>query len=401
MIEIIKEQRAQLFEKEHLTQRAAFAQLLDLYVLKHIIALIGVRRCGKSTLMKQLARHLLNNTPEENILYLNLENPHFNQHSNDITYLAELYNTFRQHANTKKQLYIFLDEIQFFTDWQVFVKDLYERENVKIIITGSNSHLLSGELATLLSGRMIPLYLYPYSFTEQKNKLPTYLERGGFPEVQSAKKNHVKLLAETYYKNILYQDVIPRFNIRHSKAIEELSYYLLSNIGKELSYSTLTNIADLNDKTVKLYISYLEDANLLYTITNYDPSLKKQLGNKKKVYAVDPLFVNFLGFNVSPNYGRLLEQAVYLELRRRGDDVYFFKNGIECDFVTKRMHTVTGCIQVTKTLHKNKERELRGLLVAMEKFKVKEGTIVTESTEMTLREQGKKIIVVPFEQWVQ
>jgi len=236
----------------------------------------------------------------------------------------------------------------------------------------------------------------------KKASVAHYLEKGGFPEIAPMKENDkIKLIIETYYKNTLYQDVIPRFGIKNSLEIENLSYYLLSNAAKIVSYNTLKNISKLDDKTIKQYISYLEDANLLYEIYNYDPSLKKQIGNKKKIYAVDMAFVKFLGFSTSPNYGRLLENAVYIELKRRKKDIYFYSNGNECDFIMKKGHRIIECMQVCASLvdENTREREINSLVETMKNFDVPEGLIITQKESEEISVDGKKIVLVPFEKW--
>jgi len=410
LAKIIAEQRKQILKKESLIKRSLLPELVSLLQLNQIISIVGVRRCGKSTLMKELIKHVLDNklTIPQNILYINLENPYFNQFKDDVTYLSEIYAEFRKNIDSKKKVFLFFDEIQFFKDWQVFIKSLYEKKEAKIILTGSNSKLLSSELATLLSGRSICVHLYPYSYSEftraaKPNDLPTYLAQGGFPEIaQLNNREHIKLLVETYYKNIIYQDVIPRFKIKNALEIENLSYYLLSNTSKEMSYNTLKHISKLDDKTIKQYVSYLEDANLLYTVNNYDPSLKKQIGNKKKTFAVDSSFITFLGFSNSMNFGRLLENAVFIELKRRGLEIYFYNNNqLECDFIIKKGHKITECIQVTRSLEdsKTRERETKALVAALNQFDLKKGLIITEHENETLIIDDKRILIRPFVSW--
>jgi len=359
--------------------------------LKQILSIVGVRRSGKSTLMKLLIRKVLRKTAENNVLYLNLEHPFFNQYKDDVNNLQKIYDIFRKNSTGKT--YLFLDEIQFFKDWQVFVKHVYEKGESKIIITGLNSRLLSSELATLLSGRSVSLHMYPFSRKESELSLKQYLSVGGFPEIVLSRSS-AKILAETYYKNILYQDVIPRFGISNSMAMENLSYYLLSNIGKEISFNKLKNIVNLDDKTVKQYTLYLEDANLLYLVYNYDFSLKKMIGNKKKIYFVDPVFSK-LSFRNSPDIGRLYENHVYLHLKRMGFDIYFFKNSAECDFIIKKGLKIVCALQVCYRLTKeNEKREITGLLSAMEKFNLKEGYIVTAKQLGIRIKEGEKIKVI-------
>lgn len=399
ILRIVKD-NINLAKKGNFRQREIFKKAVSYLPLKQILSIVGVRRCGKSTLMKELVRVALKETSENNILYLNLENPFFNQYKSDVNNLQNIYYIFKKQINPKKKVFIFFDEIQFFNDWQVFIKYLYEKNEAKIILTGSNSRLLSSELTTLLSGRTIPLYVYPFSLKESKINFDNYLLDGGFPEIvlNNASK---KILVETYYKNILYQDVIPRFGIKNSLAIENLSYYLISNIGKEISYNTLKSISHLDDKTVKQYISYLQDANLLYVVNNYDFSLKKLIGNKKKIYLVDPVFTQ-LSFKNSPDYGRLFENFIYMFLKRLEKEIYFYKNGRECDFILKDGLKINSAIQVCYEFNnKNKEREIKGLINAMNKFNLNEGLIVTKDQNYELLIENKKIIILDIIKFTQ
>lgn len=386
-------QNIELAKKGKYKKRLVISKAKELLDTKHILSLVGVRRCGKSTILKELVRIALKKTKPTNILYLNLENPFFNQYKGDVLNLERIYQIFLDNCDKKQRIYAFFDEIQFFSDWQVFIKHLYEKNEAKIVITGSNSRLLSSELATLLSGRAIPLYVYPFSIEESQSTLKEYLENGGFPEVvlKSGDKNQ---LAEIYYKNILYQDVIPRFGVQNILAIENLSYYLLSNFGKEISYNTLKSISQLDDKTAKQYISYLQDANLMYEIQNYDFSLKKLIGNKKKIYLVDNLFAN-LGFRNSPDYGKLFENYIFMVLKRAGFNIYFHQNGGECDFILKQGTKISYCIQACyKLTEQNKHREIEGLLSAMKNFNINSGYIVTPNHSEELNIEELKIHII-------
>ncbi|OQX76669.1 MAG: hypothetical protein B6D64_09475 [Bacteroidetes bacterium 4484_276] len=373
--------------------RNALSEALPLMPLKHIISIVGVRRCGKSTLMKELVRVALNETIEDNILYINLEHPYFNQFKGDVDNLRKIYDIFKKKVIPGNKCFVFFDEIQFFNDWQVFIKSLYEKNEAKIILTGSNSRLFSSELATLLSGRAIPLKIYPFSIEEAGAEVGHYLIYGGFPEVV-LDEGPPKQLAEVYFKNILYQDVIPRFKVQNTLAMENLSYYLLSQASKEISYNTLKSISRLDDKTAKLYTSYLQDANLLYVISNYDFSLKKLIGNKKKVYLVDPLFT-LLSFKHSPDSGRLFENYIFMVLKRIGKDIYFHQNGGECDFIIKDGLKITSAVQVCYELtDNNRNREIKGLISALVKFDLQGGYIVTLWQNETFEMEGKTISVL-------
>lgn len=392
ILDIVKDNVA-LAKKGRYKKREMYARAVELLSVKHILSLVGVRRCGKSTLMKELVRVALKETDETNILYLNLENPFFNQYKENVANLQEIYEIFKKNCDPKKKIYVFFDEIQFFSDWQVFIKNLYEKNEAKIVITGSNSRLLSSELSTILSGRSIPLHIYPFSITEAKLDLEEYLTKGGFPEIV-LNESMADQLAEVYYKNILYQDVIPRFGVKNILGMENLSYYLLSNLSKEISYNTLKSISHLDDKTAKQYISYLQDANLLYAINKYDYSLKKMIGNKKKVYLVDPIFTK-LGFKNSPNMGQLFENYVFMELKRSNNEIYFHQNGGECDFIIKKGHRITTAIQVCYEITKdNKEREIKGLVSCLDKFKLTEGFIVTNNQREVIENDDFTIRII-------
>jgi len=209
-----------------------------------------------------------------------------------------------------------------------------------------------------------------------------------------------KLLAEMYYKNILYQDVIPRFSIQNTLAMENLSYYMLSQMAKEISYNSLRSIAHLDDKTAKQYIAYLQDVNLLYIISNYDYSLKKLIGNKKKVYLVDPVFSQ-ISFKISPDMGRLFENFVFMTLKRLGKDIYFFQNGGECDFLIKDGVQITCAVQVCYFLSdENRKRETEGLLNAMQKFGLDNGYIVTYNQEAQTTIDQKNIFIINAQQFI-
>lgn len=398
LLKKIISQNIELAQKGKFKKRTILSKAIKLLDTKHILSLVGVRRCGKSTIMKELVRVALTKTTTSNVLYLNLENPFFNQYKDDVSYLQKMYDSFFETCDKTKKIYVFLDEIQFFKDWQVFIKHLYEKNEAKITITGSNSRLLSSELATLLSGRTIPLYVYPFSIDEAKTSFKDYLINGGFPEIVLGEGDKTQLV-EVYYKNILYQDVIPRFSVQNILAIENLSYYLLSNFGKEISYNSLKKISHLDDKTAKQYISYLEDANLVYEITNYDFSLKKLIGNKKKVYLVDNLFAS-IGFKNSPDKGQLFENYIFMMLKREGYDIYFHQNGGECDFIIKEGAKITKCIQVCYELNENnKTREINGLLSAMKKFSIKEGYIITKSNNELITLENLQVIVISEKQY--
>ncbi|MBU4082786.1 ATP-binding protein [Patescibacteria group bacterium] len=405
--------------------RMIVSDLVKYLNIRQIVALIGVRRSGKSTVAKQLIKFLIEEKKVDpaNILFLNLESPLLNRFKNDPGNLQKIFDEYLALAEPKGKLFIFLDEVQFFSDWQVFVKALYEKRAAKFFITGSNSRLLSAEMATLLSGRSIAKSIYPFNFREiikikkvgvenameiirNEGKLKIffggYLKDGGFPEIVLEKRKEIKKeILANYYKNILYQDIVPRFEVKKTKEIENLLLYLFSNIGQKYSYNSLAGFLKMNDKTVKEYIGFFEKSFLLFELSNFQYSLKKQENYPKKAYAIDNGFISVVSFSFSENYGHFLENAVFLGLLESGNEIYYHFEKHECDFVVKKGRKIIEAAQVTKILdHNNEKREFAGLLEAMEKFNLKEGLIITEDQEDERKINGKIIKIIPCWKWL-
>jgi hypothetical protein len=406
-------------------EREITQELMGYVSIKHIIALLGVRRCGKSTVLKQIINRLIaQKVPAENILFLNLETPLLETYKNDPVNLQKIYEEYAALANPKKgRVFVFLDEVQFFPKWQVFVKNLYEKGGMKFFITGSNSQLLSAEMATLLSGRQIIKKIYPFNFREialikkidtsdnlaiVKNRAclikicQEYLKMGGFPEVVLEQNDDLKReLLVNYYRSILYQDIVPRFEIKKTKEVEGLLLYLFSNIGQGYSYNSLGKFSQIQGKTAKEYVGFFEKSFLLAEISNYQYSLKKQENYPKKVYAIDNGFMETASFAFSENYGRLFENAVFAKLISDGKKVYYYRNSFECDFVIKEKTKIIAAIQATKKIDSiNEKREMGGLSAAMEKFDLKSGLIITESLEDEKKIDGKIIKIIPLYKWL-
>ena len=406
-------------------KRKMIEYLIKLVSIKQIIAITGIRRCGKSTILKQLINFLIFNKKvnPKNILFCNLESPHLIKFKNNSKNLQNIFEEYLVITNPKGKIYIFLDEVHFFNDWQVFVKNLYENSNVKFFITGSNSKLLSAEMASMLSGRSIELNLKPFSFNEillsknikidnkfnlAKNEVKIvklfndYLKLGGFPEVFQEKNKEIKKeILINYYKNILYQDIIPRFEVKKTKEIEKLLLYLFSNIGQNFSYNSLAKYLRITDKTAKEYISFFEKSFLITEISNYQFSLKKQENYPKKVYAIDNGFIDAVSFSFSENYSHFLENLVFINLAQKEKEIYYFYDKYECDFVIKEKNKVIEAIQVTKNIHyNNRKRELNGLKNALNKFNLKTGKIITQNQEEKFSEDGFLIHIVPAWKWL-
>ena len=373
---------------------------------KQITVISGIRRCGKSTLLAQFSKEF------KNFYYLNFDDERlidFNVGDFDSLMVA-----WQKEYSAKT---IFLDEIQNVENWEWFVRRIYE-EGYKVFITGSNAKLLSSELATRLSGRYFKIELYPFSFKEflnykkidyhkkdTKSKIKVlknfdyYLKNGGFPEfIQSKDSEFLKRI----YEDVLYKDLLIRFNIREVKAFRQLADFLFTNFTKEISYNSLKNVLGFKSVTsVKNYVEFIQESFLVFELYKYDYSLKKQYVSDKKIYIIDNGIRNVIAFSFSADRGKLLENLVFLELKRRGEEIYYFKDKKECDFIVREKNKIKAVIQVTDNLNDgDKDRELSGLLAAMEKFKLKEGLILTKDQEDEIK-SGKSIInIVPVWKWL-
>jgi len=404
--QLIMEQR-KIFEKNiHIVNRDFPKNIIS---SPKIIVITGVRRCGKSTLLRQLSKHY------KNYSYINFEDERLLDFTySDFNNLLEIFLSFDPKSKT-----FFFDEIQVIEGWEKFTRRLFT-EGYKIFVTGSNATLLSSEIATSLTGRNLRIELYPFSLkeyllfskfelkkiftTEEKailsQHIKDYLHFGGFPEI--AKSKDFEELNQIY-QDIIIKDLLVRFKIRDQKDFRELSLFLLSNVSKKISYNNLKNLLEFsNTSKVKNYVDFLREAYLFFTINKYDPSVKKQIVNDKKVYAVDTGLVNSSSFQFSENRGSILENAVFLELKRRHEEIFYFEEKKECDFLVKSSRDITQAIQVTDNLSdpSTRKREIEGLKSAMNKFNLDKGIIITFDTEETIIEDNKKIHVVPYWRWL-
>jgi len=364
-------------EQNKYIKREKLNKLISYLPLKQIITITGIRRCGKSSLAKQAINYLIeNDTHPQNILFVNLEEPFFLEYRNNPQYLENIYEEYLSLFNPSGKIYVIFDEIQYFDNWQVYIKSKYESSDIKYIITGSNSSMLSNELNTMLSGRSLNIHLDTFSFKEFldykkidyssefniiSNKIDIkiakehYLKWGGFFEVFEIDDDIIKSdILISYAKNIIYQDIIPRYNIRNSEIVERLFFYLLSNTTGILNYTTLSKIFNVSDKTIKEYINYFEDVFLLKRIDKFHNKQKETIRSSKKIYALDNGFLQIAPKN-SDNLGVSLENLVFNTLYQQDNTVTYLKEIYEVDFYSNNiLYQVAYNIDDDKT----KKREL-------------------------------------------
>jgi predicted AAA+ superfamily ATPase len=407
--QVILEQNERKLPK-NLVIRDIFGRLKSYFSYPQIIVISGVRRCGKSTLLLQM-KSLYDG------YYVNFDDERFVGFSvQDFTKLNELLIEIYGEKNT-----YYFDEIQNILGWERFVRRLFD-SNKKVFVSGSNATMLSKELGTHLTGRNIPITVFPFSFNEYltykgdsfdynsltseksaliKRNFNHYLVLGGFPEyLFSEDDEYLKAM----FQNILYRDIIARYSIKDEKAIKEIIYYAVSNIGKEISFNSLKKLANLSSATsVRQYFEFFDNCYLAFLIQRFDKSLSKQIYFNKKIYFIDPAMARILGFRMSEDYGRYLENIVFLHLKRMGREIFFHKGNHECDFILREGIKITQAIQVTKEIEKQgsqKEREITGLMEAMASYKLKTGLILTFDQEDEILIKDKKILIRPLWKWL-
>ena len=422
--ELIIEHKERFLAKTKLIKREIQKDINSFLKQREIIVITGVRRGGKSSLMKLLATDITEKygVPRNNILHLNFEDERFTEF--DVNDFDQVYEIFLEVYHPRGKNYFFLDEVQNVKGWERWVNRLYEFEDIKIFVTGSNAAMLSPEISTTLTGRNRQLIIYPFSFNEflslrkyslneksfylrekrieLKQLFKEYLELGSFPEV--LKIRDITLL-EQYFKDIIYRDIIARYSTRNIKEIKEMTLFLASNIGTVQSYKNLKEIIGVKSlNTIKNYLEILENVFLFFRIELFAYSVKKQIYNPSKIYSVDSALSNSVAFKFSENIGHIYENLVFMELKRRNKEIFYWKSkkNQEVDFVIKRGLKIEDAIQVCFSLAEKKvrDREIKGLLAAENELNVNNLVIITDDEEGEKEIEGTTINIIPLWKWL-
>ena len=386
-------------EREQRKEVEHFAQL------PHAVIISGLRRVGKSTLLAQIAHRL----GDPQFYYINFEDDRFiGFQAEDANYLYQIL----LELFGERKIFV-IDEVQNIEGWEHFVRRFMDM-GIKFYITGSNASLLSRELGTRLTGRYLPIELFPFSFREflrfrdyimpdldrmttlnhanlQKN-FYEYVQLGGIPD-------HLKYpelpILRTLYDDVLYRDIATRYHIEEVRALKELAFYITSNPSSQVSYNKLKEQHHLGSvNTIKNYIEYLENSWLIFTVNVYDYSIKRQQIAAKKVYCIDTGLSNSVGFAFSPNTGRLLENLVFLTLRHKTKKVFYYTSpsGYEVDFYLPESQQL---IQVVQSMEDTatRTREIRALIEAMRTLRISTGLILSTSNSEIIKENSFTIKV--------
>ncbi len=412
---IIEDQRNEIEKKirrEKIIDREDIDKVKPFIEHPNILAILGVRRCGKSIFSYLTFKG-------RKFGYINFDDERLlDFQTNDYDHILEAF--YGLHGREVE--YFIFDEIQNVDKWEKFTARM--RVNNKIIITGSNSQLLSGELATSLTGRHIDYILFPFSFNEYltyndfkpninltkdigltKKFIERYIKTGGFPEVYTFGESIIRSI----YNDILEKDIIRRFDIRKQNELRNTARYLITNFSKEISYNKLKDILHLNIATVREYTSYLTIPYLLFFIEKFSFKLKEQILAPRKVYCIDNGIINAISFKFSENLGRLMENCVAIQLiknklNNHNMDVFYWKDyqQREVDFVIKEGVNIKELIQVTYASSKDEieKREIKSLLKASEQLGCRNLKIITWDYEDKLILDDREIKCIPLWKWL-
>jgi len=391
-----------------------------------IVTLIGVRRSGKTSYLFNLIEELLSRgVPMTRILYINFEDERLDLNTKELDLLLQAYQELYPDIDIEG-CWFFFDEIQNIVGWDKFIRRVYDKGTRNIFITGSNARFLSSEIATSLRGRTVSYEVFPLSFREYlsfkgitadlhssnsialiNHHLADYLRHGGFPEVINYDDGLRNRVLQEYFNVMIYRDLLERYEIKNIPALRFFLKRLMSSATKQVSVNKIYN--ELKSSGFKIGKNQLyenleacQNIYLALVLRKQTKSLVERELGEKKIYAIDIGLLNALDYKFSDDTGKALEQTVFLELKRREKEFYFFKEKSECDFIVKHGIEVTEAIQVAATLsdEKTRKRELRGLLECCNSFGLKQGLIITAETAEELEMGGVKVTVMPLYRWL-
>ncbi len=388
--------------------------------LEKIISIIGARRAGKTYFLYQLMDQLLQDIPKQHIIYINFEDERLDFTSGELDLVLQAYRELYPeiHLDT---VYFFFDEIQNTEGWDRFARRIYDSVSKHIFITGSNSRLLSRELATALRGRTLSYEIFPLSFKEyltfreietdtvSSKGIATvlhyfdhYLKFGGFPEIIRFDDALKDKILQDYYNTMLFRDLVERYEIKQVHILKYFLKRLMASVTKNLSVNKIFN--ELKSQGLKMgkellyeFLEEIENIYLMFVSKKYAPSVVKQELSDRKIYCLDNGLLNAVTFKFSKDTGKLLENMMAVELRRRKQEVYFLKNHRECDFVLLEKDEAVSAFQVSLSMEDpdTREREINGLLDACKKLNLDTGTIITRDEEDRVEINGVRVDILP------
>jgi len=389
---------------------------------KKIITLVGVRRCGKTSILYDMINQLSSTIDKTNIVFLNFEDERLELDISELDLILQSFSELYPEKDLKK-CYFFFDEIQNINGWEKYIRRVYDTISKNIFITGSNSKLLSSEIATSLRGRTLSYEVYPLSFKEYlsfldievdlhsskslayiKNAQKNFLTDGSFPETLFLEEKYRNQTLQEYFNVLLYKDLAERYSISNTVALKFFLKRIIASSTKQISINKIYN--ELKSSGIKIgkntlydFLDYVQNIYLALILHRYDKSLvNKELG-EKKIYSIDIGLNNATEFKFSDDIGKSLENAVFLELKRRYNEIFYYRDSSsECDFIINEKNTITNAIQVTYDMTDidTRTREINGLVNACTKFNLTKGIIITYDYEDEITKNKIAISIVPF-----
>jgi predicted AAA+ superfamily ATPase len=394
--------------------RPEYKALVKSIDVDEVSIVTGVRRAGKSTLMYQMVDDLLKRGVDpKDILFVNLEDKKLMGDS-----LDDIYAAYRENMNPDKKAYVFLDEVHKRDGWESWVRRKYDtKADVKFVISGSCSYLLKREYSTLLTGRNLTFDVFPLGLREYLsfkginvdeknlergvllertksqilNNLNEYLKIGGFPKVLLESEAYKQKLLEQYFDDILYKDIVDRYNV-NSQKVRDLGLFLATNFTSTASLRNIRNSLGISYDTIKDYLSYFHEAFMFFSLDHFSYSLKEQKTLASKVYCIDNGLRNAVSFRFSRDEGRLAENMVFVELKRRGKDVYYWRGKGEVDFVVKDEGLTAVNVSYTDEID---PREVKGLQEFNKRFKAR---LVLLTKDVEKKQDG--VSFIPLWKWL-
>ncbi len=395
-----------------------------------IIVLNGFRRVGKTYILYGLARELLSSNSREEVVLINFEDERIPLKTE---FLSNLLPTAEEIFN-KKIKYLFLDELHNIPNWSKWLRRIYDNQNIKIFVSGSSSRMSEEEIPTELRGRFLEIKVFPLSFKEflkfkkldfdfklldysQKEKpiilkaLAEYLIFGGMPEIVLIEENKKFELAQSYYATVIKRDIVERYKVKNEESLKALLKLLLDTKTYSISksYNSLKSLGyKIGKSTLQKYVAYIENSYFTFSLAIFSYKIKDQMQYPKKMYCIDNVFINAISTKFSNDLGRLYENSVAIELKRRKKECYYWRNmeKEEVDFVIKDGSKIDQLIQVCYDLSDSdtKKREVKALLKASNDVKCKNLLIINQaySGEEDLEWFGikRKIKFIPLWRWL-
>ncbi len=425
-----KEQLKQIIRDFHLSKNFDVKpRALQLPIdTNKIITLVGMRRCGKTSILYDTINRLSKDSKDierTKMLFINFEDERLDLKVDELDLVLQSFRELYPEQDLK-ECYFFFDEIQNIDGWEKFIRRVYDSISTNIFITGSNSKLLSTEIATSLRGRTLSYEVFPLSFTEYlsfkdieidlysskslayiKNIQEMFLKKGAFPETLFLDERYIDQTLQEYFNVMLYKDLVQRYEITNIIALKFFLKRVLSSTTKQISINKIYN--ELKSNGIKIgkntlydFLDYVQNIYMSLTLHRYDKSLvNKELG-EKKVYSIDIGLNNAVEFKFSDDIGKALENSVFLELRREFSELYYYRDAKgECDFIVSENNKIVDAIQVSYDIssEETKKRELKGLINACKNFQLDRGTIITYDSEDDFLYEDVYVQVVPFYKW--